>query len=284
MANVAGLGTFLKARRAALDPAELGLPRGLNQRRVAGLRREELAQLASISVDYYTRLEQGRAHNVSDTVLDALARALRLRPDEEKYLRELAAPKSRRVAKPSPQRVRPELQAMLDALQTPATVFGRCLDVLAWNDLGGALTFDFAALPPDERNMPKLFFLDHRAREFHPDWGAVAKELVANLRSETGRYPDDPRLLRLVGELSARNEEFRELWASHVVTEKAHGVKLIHNPVVGEVWLNYETLRPTADPDQALLIYSVDPGSESERALGLLASWVAESAAAPVGP
>jgi transcriptional regulator with XRE-family HTH domain len=282
MGDAAELGTFLKVRRAALDPGELGLPQGLKHRRVAGLRREELAQLAGISVDYYTRIEQGRAHNVSDAILNALARALRLRADEEKYLRNLAAPKRQHVAKTNPQRVRPELQLMLDSLQTPALVFGRCLDVLAWNALGGALTFDFAALPPDERNMPKLFFLDALARELHPEWDAIAKEVVANLRSETGRYPDDPRLARLVRELSVRNEEFRKLWAGHVVNEKAHGVKLMHNPVVGELRLHYETLRLPADPDQALIIYAADPGSGSERALGLLASWIAESVCAGV--
>jgi transcriptional regulator with XRE-family HTH domain len=216
MTETAELGEFLKARRAALDPADLGLPTGFNQRRVAGLRREELAQLAGISVDYYTRLEQGRARNVSDSVLGSLSRALRLHTDEETYLRNLAAPKRKRAARPRAQ----------------------------------------------------------RARELHPEWETVAKEVVANLRSESGKYPDDPHLARLVGELSLGSEEFRKLWAKHAVREKAHSWKAILNPVVGELRLRYETLRLPDDPDQALVIYTAEPGSESERALGLLASWV----------
>lgn len=278
MTDTAELGDFLKARRAALDPSDLGLPTGFNQRRVAGLRREELAQLAGISVDYYTRLEQGRARNVSDSVLDSLSRALRLHRDEATYLRNLAAPKRKRVARPRVQRVRPELQLMLNTIQTPAFVFGRYLDVLAWNPLGSALSFDFAAFAPGERNIPKMFFLDERARDLHPEWDTVAKEVVANLRAESGKYPDDPYLAQLVGELSLGSEEFRKLWAKHKVREKAHAWKVMINPVVGELRLRYETLRLPDDQDQALVIYTPEPGSDSERALRLLASWVADPA------
>ncbi|KFU82654.1 Helix-turn-helix domain-containing protein [Amycolatopsis lurida] len=278
MTETAELGDFLKARRAALDPADLGLPTGFNQRRVAGLRREELAQLAGISVDYYTRLEQGRARNVSDSVLESLSRALRLHRDEESYLRNLAAPKRKRMARPRVQRIRPELQSMMNAIHSPAFVFGRYGDVLAWNPLGAALTFDFAACPPRERNIPRLFFLDESAREMHPEWETVAKEVVANLRSESGKYPDDPYLAQLVGELSLASEEFRKLWAKHTVREKAHAWKVMINPIVGELKLRYETLRLPADPDQALVIYTAEPGSDSERALRLLASWVADPA------
>jgi transcriptional regulator with XRE-family HTH domain len=280
MGDAAELGAFLKTRRAALDPDEMGVHPGLNQRRVAGLRREEIAQLAGISVDYYTRLEQGRAHNVSDAILDALARALRLQTDEETYLRNLAAPKRKRASKPKPQRVRPELQLLLNSIQAPAFVFGRYLDVLAWNDLGGAIAFDFAALTPDERNMPRMFFLSDSAREMHPEWEAVAKELVANLRAETGKYPDDPRLAQLIGELSMHSAEFRKLWAGHGVKEKAHGIKIMLNPIVGELRLRYETLRLQED-DQGLVVYTADPGSDSERALQLLASWIASPSPLP---
>jgi transcriptional regulator with XRE-family HTH domain len=270
MSDAAELGAFLKARRAALDPADLGLPPGITQRRVKGLRREELAQLSGISVDYYTRLEQGRAKNVSDAVLDALARALRLTDGEESYLRNLAAPKRRE--KHAPQRVRPELQLLLDAIQAPAFVFGRYLDVLAWNALGGAVSFDFGRI--EERNIAKLFFLDERAKELHPEWDAVSREVVANLRAESGRHPGDPRLAQLIGELSLGSAEFRKLWAEHTVREKAQGWKVMLNPVVGELRLRYETLRLPDDPDQGLVIYHAEPGSDSERALGLLASWV----------
>lgn len=278
MTETAELGDFLKARRAALDPADLGLPTGFNQRRVAGLRREELAQLAGISVDYYTRLEQGRARNVSDSVLDSLSRALRLHRDEETYLRNLAAPKRKRVARPRAPRIRPELQLMLNAIQAPALIFDRYGDVLAWNSLGSALSFDFAARPAGERNIPKMFFLDEHAHEFHPEWETVAKEIVANLRAESGKYPDDPRFAQLVGELSLGSEAFRKLWAKHTVREKAHSSKVVLNPIVGELRLRYETLRLPDDPGQALVIYTAEPGSDSERALGLLASWVADPA------
>jgi transcriptional regulator with XRE-family HTH domain len=273
MSDAAELGAFLKARRAALDPADLGLPSGVTQRRVKGLRREELAQLAGISVDYYTRLEQGRGKNVSDAILGALARALRLDAGEESYLRNLAAPKRRE--KSAPQRVRPELQHLLDAVQAPAFVFGRYLDVLAWNALGGAVSFDFGRL--EELSMPKLVFTDERAKQLHPEWDEVCRDVVANLRAESGKHPDDPHFARLAGELSLASERFRELWAEHAVQEKARGWKLIRNPVVGELRLRYETLRLPDDPDQGLVIYHAEPGSASERALGLLASWIAEA-------
>ena len=276
MSDAAELGAFLKARRAALDPADLGLPPGITQRRVKGLRREELSQLAGISVDYYTRLEQGRAKNVSDAILDALARALRLTADEESYLRNLAAPKRRERS--APRRVRPELQLLLDAIQAPAFVFGRYLDVLAWNALGGAVAFAYADL--GERNIPKLFFLNERlSRELHPEWDAVAGEVVANLRAESGRHPGDPRLAQLVGELSLGSETFRKLWAAHTVREKAHCWKAMRNPIVGDLRLRYETLRLPDDPDQGIVIYHAEPGSDSERALGLLASWIADAPA-----
>ncbi|WP_410607567.1 helix-turn-helix domain-containing protein [Amycolatopsis sp. lyj-109] len=273
MSDAAELGAFLKARRAALDPADLGLPPGVTHRRVKGLRREELAQLAGISVDYYTRLEQGRAKNVSDAILDALARALRLDPGEASYLHNLAGPKSRE--KPAPQRVRPELQQLLDAIQAPAFVFGRYLEVLAWNALGGAVAFDFGRL--DERNIAKLSFAGDRAKKFYPEWDTVAREVVANLRAEGGRHPGDPEFARLVEELSAASAEFRALWAEHAVREKAQGWKVLRNPVVGELRLRYETLRLPDDPDQGLVIYHAEPGSDSEHALRLLASWIAEA-------
>ncbi|HEX3814201.1 MAG TPA: helix-turn-helix transcriptional regulator [Mycobacteriales bacterium] len=277
MEDTAKLGAFLKARRAALDPDELGLVSGVNRRRVAGLRREELAQLAAISVDYYTRLEQGRARNVSTEVLDSLARALQLTADEHRYLRNLAAaPKHRRATPPRPQRVRPELRMMLDAITTPALIFGRNLDVLAYNALGAVMSFHLPTIPVEERNMARLFFLDDSAAELHPEWDSLSREVVANLRSEAGRHPDDPRLAQLIGELSLRSEEFRRLWAGHAVREKAHGVKRIRNPIVGDMSLRYETLRLADDPDQALLIYTAEPGSDSDRALRLLASWVAD--------
>ncbi|MDQ0379237.1 helix-turn-helix transcriptional regulator [Amycolatopsis thermophila] len=275
MVDQAELGAFLKARRAALDPQDLGLPQGVTRRRVAGLRREELAQLAGISVDYLTRLEQGRARNVSDEVLDSLARALRFTPDERRYLHNLATPRRKRPVRSPAQQVRPALQQLLDAMAVPAFILGRYLDVLTWNPMGGAIAFDFGSVPPEERNMPKLIFLNEdEARVLHPEFDQVCQDLVANLRAEAGRCPDDPRLAQLIGELSLGSDLFRRLWAGHRVREKAHGHKLIRNPLVGDLHLRYETLRLPDEPDQALVTYTAEPGSESERALELLAAWV----------
>lgn len=277
MADSPGLGAFLRAHRAALDPAELGLPAGVTRRRVDGLRREELAQLAGISVDYYTRLEQDRGRNVSASVLDALARALRLTADERAYLHNLAAPPRRRQSPPRRRRVRAELSTLLESMHdVPAFVFGRGLDVLAWNRLGGRLAHDMDAVPPGERNMARLFFLDDGTRELYPDWKRLTAEVAANLRAEAGRYPDDPDIVALVGELSMRSDAFRRLWVRQSVKEKTHGEKRIVNPIVGELTVHYETFRLPDDSDQMLATYTAEPGSASENALRMLASWIAD--------
>lgn len=282
MADSPGLGAFLRAHRAALDPAELGLPAGVTRRRVDGLRREELAQLAGISVDYYTRLEQDRGRNVSDSVLDALARALRLTADEHAYLHNLAAPARRRQSPPRRRKVRPELLTLLHSMHdVPAYVFGRALDVLAWNRLGGKLAHDMDAVPPGERNMARLFFLDENTRVLYPDWKRLVAEVAANLRAEAGRYPDDPDIVALVGELSMKSDAFRRLWVRQSVKEKTHGEKRIVNPIVGELTLHYETLRLPDDSDQLLATYTAEPGSASENALRMLASWLADDTAGP---
>ena len=287
MSALASLGPFLKAHRAALDPAELSLPPMANQRRVAGLRREEVAQLAGISVDYYTRLEQGRVGHVSDSVLAGLAGALELDADETRYLHDLVAPHRRTGSRTARQHVRPLLRQLLDAMGAPAVVFGRYGRILAWNPLGGALY-----LPPDARagggvegqvDATRLLFLDPRMREVYPDFERVATDVVAGLRAEAGRRPDDPELARLVGELSVRDELFAALWAEQTVREKSHGTKLVRNPVVGELTLHFETLRLPDDPDQAVVAYTAAPGSPSEQALDLLASWVAGAPAEDAG-
>ncbi|ASR37985.1 transcriptional regulator [Prauserella marina] len=277
------LGGFLRSRRGALDPETFGLPRGPSRRRVPGLRREELAQLAGVSVDYYTRLEQGRARNVSDSVLDALSSALRLNADEDTYLRNLAAPKRRKPRARKPDRVSPRLRWLLDSMPgVPAMVLNRRCDVLAWNPLCAAIAFDFATIPPAERNIPRLFFLDEDdSRALHPEWDKVVKELVGNLRAAAGHDPTDPELASLVGELSLRSETFRKLWAAQSVQEKTEGIKHIRNPVVGDLLLHYQTLHVAAassassEATQGLVVYTAEPGSETERNLGLLASWVA---------
>ncbi|WP_327683497.1 helix-turn-helix transcriptional regulator [Streptomyces sp. NBC_00467] len=269
------LGDFLRSRRARIQPEELGLtPYG--RRRVPGLRREEVAQLAGVSVDYYIRLEQGRGPMVSDAVLDSIARVLRLDATEQAHLKDVARPKKRGTPAPS-QRVRPGLRLLLDTLSTaPAFVFGRRMDVLAWNALGDAM-IGYTGMSPRERNVPRQIFLDPTAREMYTDWEAVAAEVVGYLRLDAGRHPDDNELSALVGELSVKSEHFRRLWADHQVKEKTHGVKLVSHPVVGELTLPYETLTLPGDPDQMLVVYTPEPGSPTAERLSVLASWTASS-------
>jgi transcriptional regulator with XRE-family HTH domain len=266
------LAQFLQARRARLRPEDLGLRPSLGPRRVPGLRREELAAAAGVSVDYYVRLEQGRAQNISDAVLDAIARTLRLDDTEREHLGRLVRP-VRRVGAASAQQVRPGLRRVLESLDAvPAFVLGRRMDVLAWNRLAGLL-MPFDELEPRERNMPRLVFLDPRSRDEYPEWEAVARETVAYLRWDAGRYPDDAELATLVGELSLRSEDFRRYWAEQTVVEKSHGRKLIEHPVAGRLVLGYETFDLPDDPDQTLCIYTAEAGSETESALRFLSSW-----------
>ncbi|MFD8561673.1 helix-turn-helix transcriptional regulator [Streptosporangium canum] len=280
MDHNAELREFLRTRRARLSPQQAGVPATGGTRRVPGLRREELARLAGVSVDYYTRLEQGRHLNVSESVLDAVARALRLDGVERAYLFELSRSKprpTRRRAPTRPQRVRPGLHRMLDALAgaAPAFVFGRRMDVLAANRLARALITDFDALPQRERNMARYLFLDETARELHVDWDSVAAETVAVLRLDAGRHPDDPQLAELVGELAVKSEKFRTWWADHNVRERTHGTRRYHHPVVGELVLSYESVTFPGDADQTMCVYTTEPGSPSEAALHLLATWTA---------
>lgn len=243
-----------------------------------GLRREELAALAGVSADYYTRLEQGRDVNVSAEVLDAVCRTLRLDNAERSHLHHLARPGQPAPARVRPQgpthRVRPGLLRVLDTLDNaPAMVVGRRLEILAWNRLASALITDFAALPESGRNGIRLLFLDDSVKDLYPDWEQVARDAVADLRMDAGRHPDDPLLVALVGELSELSEDFRRWWAEHPVREKANGTKRFHHPIVGELTLSYETFRLPDDPDQALVINTAQPGSPSAEALSLLASW-----------
>jgi transcriptional regulator with XRE-family HTH domain len=267
------LGEFLRSRRSALSPEDLGMASFGGRRRVAGLRREELAQLAGVSVDYYTRLEQGRGRNVSESVLDAIATALRLTEAERTHLRDLARPaRSRRRSKP--QRIRPQVQQILDSLQgIPATVLGRRMDILGWNDLASALMTDFAKLAPRDRNMLRIVFGDNQeSRDLYPDWSSIGRDTVGYLRQDAARYPDDPELLELIGELSLHSADFRRWWAAHPVHSKTHGQKRFDHPLVGEMTLSYDCFSPTADPDQVLITYTAEPGSASALALSRLAA------------
>jgi transcriptional regulator with XRE-family HTH domain len=272
MARDNRLGEFLQARRAQVSPESAGVAT-YGRRRVPGLRREELARLAGVSVDYYVRLEQGRAAHPSAEVLDAIARALRLEEVERRHLHDLAAPRRRA---PVAERVPAGLRQLLGQIDNvPAVVFGRRMDLLAWNPLAAALLGDPARLPRAQRNMARIMLLDPAARDLFPDWERHARETVGYLRQAAGRYPDDPGIAALVGELSVKSAPFARWWADHHVREKTSGTKRFRHPVVGELTLAYETLVPPGAPDQALVTYTAEPGSESETALRLLASWAA---------
>jgi transcriptional regulator with XRE-family HTH domain len=287
MTDRAGANTelrdFLRSRRARVTPEDVGLVPVPGPRRVPGLRREEVAQLAGVSVDYYVRLERGRDVNVSEAVLDALARALRLNETERGHLFTVARPSRTRRPRPlPPQRVRPGMYRVLETLtEAPALVYGRRLDVLAANRLAKALFTDFDALPYRERNMARYVFLDEGARALHVDWEGAARGIVATLHLYAGRNPHDPRLAELVGELSVRDADFRHWWADHDVFRRTHGVKHYRHPVVGEIVLGYEAFWPTGDTDQTLGVYTAEAGSPSEQALRLLASWSSEPVPAP---
>ncbi|MGR4883185.1 helix-turn-helix transcriptional regulator [Streptomyces sp. LARHCF249] len=273
----AELGEFLRSRRARLRPVDVGLPDYGRHRRVPGLRREELALLAGVSVAYYTRLEQGSGHNVSAEVLDAIARALRLDGTERAHLTHLARPQARRRRQSHrPQQVRPELRTLMDAMENvPAYLVGRRQDVLGWNRLAAAVFGDFGALPVQERNLVRLVFLDPATAELYAEWECRACEVVSNLRMYAGQHPDDEQLSALVGELSVKNEEFARLWAAHTVADKTHGLKKLRHPLVGELDLYFERLALPDDPAQFLVTFHAAPGSPSEDALRLLSSWSA---------
>jgi transcriptional regulator with XRE-family HTH domain len=268
----AELSEFLRTRRARLKPGELGLAQYGRRRRVPGLRREELAQLAGVSPAYYTRLEQGNGRNVSFEVLDAISGALKLSDAEHAYLLSLAKPRRRRPA-PDRQEVRPALLEMLTAIEcVPAYVWGRRSDVLAWNRTASALFGDWAARAPEDRNWARVAFLDPAARQLFVDWEAKASDVVGHLRWYVGQRPDDPLAGALIGELLVESEDFRRLWATHNVKRKTHGSMRINNPLAGELTVRYETFTLPGDEEQAMAIYHADPGSESERALRKLSA------------
>jgi transcriptional regulator with XRE-family HTH domain len=270
---------FLTSRRARVTPEQAGLPAFGDLRRVPGLRREEVALLAGVSVDYYTRLERGNAADVSETVLDALARALQLTDVERAHLFHLvraARPSGPRRRRGAPQRIRPSVQRMLDAMTgIPAFVRNGRLDILAANRLGRAFYSQHFDSPYQPVNSARFAFLDPRAHSFYLDWDGVAKDMVAVLREAAGRDPYDRDLSDLVGELSTRSEMFRTLWAAHNVRRHDTGAKGVHHPLVGEVTFTYESMELAADPGLTMFAYTVEPGSKSEEALNLLASWTA---------
>lgn len=275
---------FLTTRRARLTPEAAGLPIYGGNRRVKGLRREEVAMLAGVSVDYYTQLERGRLTGVSDTVLDALGRALRLDEAEQAHLLDLAraanespvAPRKR----PESETVRAPIQQMLDAMtDAPSWVRNERFDLLAGNALGRALYAPVLAMS-GRTNTARFAFLDPAARIFFRDWDRTADDCVATLRGAAGRNPYDRKLTDLVGELSTRSPEFRARWASHDVRFHRTGIKRLHHPVAGDLDLTYEALELPADPGLVMLVYGAEPGSPSSDALRMLASIEATRVAA----
>jgi transcriptional regulator with XRE-family HTH domain len=284
---------FLASRRARITPGQAGLPNYGGSRRVPGLRRGEVAMLAGVSIDYYVRLERGNLSGVSVSVLDSLARALQLDEAEHAHLFDLAraaaaSPRPRRT--PRKQQIRPSIQFVLDAITgAPAFVRNGRLDILGANRLGRALYSEMYSDPARPVNHARFIFLNPRSHGFYPDWKRAANDTVAILRTESGRDPYDRALSDLVGELSTRSEEFRTLWAAHNVRQHYTGLKHFHHPVVGDLHLMFDGLDLPADPGLSLLVYTAEPGSATEDALRLLASWAAtleqaEQAAAEVAP
>jgi len=267
------LGDFLQARRSELSPAEVGLPGTGHRRRVPGLRREEVAALASISTDFYTRIEQGR-RRASKEVLSALARVLRLSADERDYVFELSG-REQRPGRPAPQQAQPQLRRLLDDLTTtPAVVLGRRTDILAWNPMAAALFTDFGRLPEQQRNFVRLVFCDDGVRGLYPHWEYAARNGVAQLRREAAQDPDDPDLAALVDELSQRDKDFRRWWTAHQVAARGTGTNQVRHPVVGELTLDWAALVCTADPNQQLFTWTAQPGTPSHDALRDLAARV----------
>ena len=271
---------FLSTRRARITPEQAGLPvYGGDRRRVPGLRRSEVASLAGISPEYMTKLERGNATGVSDSVIEGLAHALQLDEAERAHLEDLlrtagtTRPPRRRPAR---RRVRSTVQRILDSMTlTPAFVLNGRLDILAANDLGVALYSPVYADPARPANNARFVFLDPNATEFFRDYDKAANDTVALLRAEAGRDPYDRDLSDLIGQLSTRSEEFRRRWAAHDVRIHTSGVKLLHHPVVGDLDLPFESFPLPADPRQSLLAYTAEPGSPTQDALNLLASWAA---------
>jgi transcriptional regulator with XRE-family HTH domain len=280
---------FLASRRARITPEMAGLTLYGGRRRVPGLRREEVAMLAGVSVDYYTKLERGNLAGTSESVLDAIARALNLDQAEREHLYNLA--RASGPAGKTPRRprqtaaVRPALQFMLDSITgAPAFIGNHYLDIVAANQLAYALYSEMYRGPVRPANHSRFIFLDPNARDFYPNWELAADTNVAILRTQSGRNPFDKRLSDLVGELSTRSEEFRTRWAAHNVRRHYAGTKAFHHPVVGELELAYEAMDLAEDPGFTLTVFPAIPGSASDERLRLLASWAAtEQVREPAG-
>jgi transcriptional regulator with XRE-family HTH domain len=274
------LRAFLRSRRARLNPSEVGLASFGGARRVPGLRREELAQLAGVGVDYYVRLEQGRNHRVSASVLDAVARALRLDELERVHLHNLARPERRRP--PSMDRVSDGTQWLLDTMtNTPAFVMGRRTDILAWNRPASKIFLDFEPVP--ERNLARLVYQQPAIRQLVLDWPVMAAHVVAWLRLEVGRHPDDEETNAFIAELAVAEPDFLRLWNQQDVIDPMHGTYGLWHPLLGALTSVFRTLLLPEDPDQILIVYTIEPDVPgTEGAVDAL--WSAPPDHGPVSP
>src|SRR4051812_39482333 len=276
MASGGEIREFLTTRRARIKPEQAGLRSYGTRRRVSGLRREEVAMLAGISVEYYTQLERGTVSGVSEDVLDAVANALQLDEVERGHLIALVRAAKQRPAKrrTSTGHVRPGVQQLLDSM-TEAAAFVRNsrLEILSANRLGYALYSEAFSNPDRPTNLARFVFLDPRARDFYIDWDGIADAGAGSLRAAAGRDPYDQDLTALVGELSMRSDDFRERWAAHDVRQYQSGTQRFRHPLVGELTLTYEALELAADVDQILIAYNAEVGSSSQEALRRLANW-----------
>lgn len=258
------LAAFLRTRRERLDPQDFGLPSRRQARRTPGLRREEVAELAGISVDYVVRLEQARGLRPSADVVEALARALRLAPEERTYLFGLAQQRPHGTGKPATTAAPSLVRLVEDLSPLPAMLMNHRYDILAWNAEIASLLLDFDALPPAQRNAMWLCLMHPRIREFYVDRERVVREGVAHLRTAWAAHPEDEALTGLIAEFIAGDEEFARLWSERDVKVNGRGRKVMRHPVVGRIAVDFETLNPLQDPDQALLIYrAADDASQS---------------------
>ncbi|WP_394941558.1 helix-turn-helix transcriptional regulator [Psychromicrobium sp. YIM B11713] len=274
------MGTFLRKRRASLTPKDVGLAE-YGSRRVPGLRREEVAMMAGVSVTYYTRLEQGQHLNASDSVIDSLARALALSEVERQHLYDLAGTKRKGISRPTskPDFARPGTLRLIESMtDVPALLLGKRSEVLAWNELGHALVgshLDFAdpQEPASRPNLTRMLFLDPRTRDLYPQWRLEASRAVASLRLLSGRFSNDSQLAALVGELTLKSPEFATMWSEHPVDNCMSGMKILNHPRCGQLELDYEVLSMPDDSGHRLLTYTAVAGSSSETALkGLLSA------------
>lgn len=275
------LASFLRARRSQVDPKAVGIPAD-SRRRVEGLRREEVAHLSGVSVDYYVRLEQGRATQPSEQVLDALARVLCLDETEREHLSRLARQRGRRAKAPAG-RVRPELLRVLDlVVDAPALIMNHRLDVLAGNRLAGLLF----GRPVPGLNTARHIFLEEAQRGLYAEWESCTLDVVGHLRLAAGKYPEDPRLASLIGELAMASERFRRLWARADVRARAHGRKVYRHPLVGLLELHQENFALPDESGMELLVLTAATGSSAADGLRLLAGLGADSddALSPVSP